>query len=127
MSFSSSSCYCEWHCHSSVTHVCGLVLPLDPPSPFPIPKCVHYTSYALKSSFLSWLLINLLIWSSPPTPSLSQLASSFVFLKPTSDLVMSLLKMLQWLPTVLQILTVACEASVICLLFTPLTSSFVIP
>lgn len=51
----------EWLCHSSVTHVCELVLPLDPPSPFPIPKRVHYTSYALKSSFLPWLLIKLLI------------------------------------------------------------------
>ena len=37
------------------------------------------------------------------TPSLSQLVSSFIFLKPTCNLVESLLKTPQWLSTVLQV------------------------
>lgn len=55
------SCHCDWHCPPPVTHVCGLVLPLGPPSPFPTPKPVLYTSCALKSPFLPWLLVCLLI------------------------------------------------------------------
>lgn len=119
-----------------VTLVYVLLLPLNYPSPNLAITPLMLSDRFFFPSFL-WVPWISITYPSPTsfvlliTPSLSQLVSSSIFLKPTVNLVTSLLKTPQWLCTVLQVqsrfsLWVMIPL-VIWFLLTPLASLFAIP